>query len=212
LELDEADIAILGALQRDARYSMRELARLAGVSTPTASAKVKALEAKGALKSFGALLAPEALGESVLVIEGRSRPADAARAARKLAALPEVRACHLLGSGRILAIATLLDPALQNDFLKKLGAVAELESFESHPLLETLKELPAAVIDRGVMLAVRCEFCGRRTKDEVLRVKVGAITHFVCCKSCKTGFVERMGRLSKLAGKGRGASDLKIIS
>lgn len=211
MELDEADIAILGALQRDARHSMRELGRLAGVSTPTASAKVKALQAKGALKSFGALLAPEALGESVLVIEGRSRPADAAGAARKLAAFPEVRACHLLGSGRILAVATLLDPALQNDFLKKLAAVAELESFESHPLLETVKDLPSAVIDRGVMLAVRCEFCGRRTKDEVLRVKVGAITHFVCCESCKTGFVERVGRLSKLAGKGRGPSDLKVV-
>jgi DNA-binding Lrp family transcriptional regulator len=211
MELDDADLAILRALQQDSRRSCRALARLAGVSTPTASSKVKSLQAKGALRGFAAQLSPEALGEQVLLISIRARPSALEGAAKKLAALPEVRACHTLGSGRAVAFATLVDPSLASEFLGRLSSIQEIDSVDSFPLLKTVKDLPLAIVDRGVMLAVRCEFCGRRTKDAVLRVKVGSVTHFVCCKSCKTGFEERSARLARLAGKGARRSDLKIV-
>ncbi len=201
---------ILQALQQDARRSLREVAKLAGVSTPTASAKVKALEAKGVVRGFLAALSPEALGEQVMVLNVRARPSEIDAVARALAAFPEVRACHVVGTGRILAMATLIDPAGTNEFLSRLSAVAEIGELEALPLLRSVKDLPLAIVDRGVALAVKCEFCGRRTKDEAVRLKVGEVTHFVCCESCKAGLAERMGRLTALAGKAKAGARLPM--
>ncbi len=203
MELDESDLAILRAVQEDARRSVRELAKLAGVSAPTAGAKLRALEAKGALKGFAAQLSPEALGEHVLLLDVRARPSDVERVAEAVSALGEVRVCHIASPHRVIAYATLLDAGLEADFHEKVGRIEPIVSYESFDLRRTVKDLPLAVVDRGVMLAVKCEFCGRRTKDEVLRVKVGQITHFVCCESCRAGFEERAARLTKMAAKGR---------
>ena len=49
--------AILRLLQEDARLSFRELARRTGVSTPTAAAKVRRLEAMGVIRGYRAVLA-----------------------------------------------------------------------------------------------------------------------------------------------------------
>lgn len=203
MELDESDLAILRAVQEDARRSLRELAKLAHVSAPTVAAKLKALEAKGAIRGFAAQLSPEALGEHVMLIEVRARPADVEAVAEKVGALGEVRVCHIASPHRVIAFATLLDAGLEAGFHEKLGRIETIVSYESFVLRKTVKDLPLAVVDRGVMLTVRCEFCGRRTKDEVLRVKVGEITHFVCCRSCKSGFEERAERLAKMSLKGR---------
>jgi Lrp/AsnC family leucine-responsive transcriptional regulator len=200
VEIDEADIRILAALQRDARLSFRELARLAGVSTPTASAKVKALEAKGVLRGYHADLSPEALGEQVFVLDVRARPGDLAVVAEGVAALPQVRACYVAGTSRVFAVATLLDPSSQAEFLGEVSGVAHVQSADVLPRVRTLKELPAAIVDRGVALAVRCEFCGRMAKGDVQRLKVAGVTHYVCCKSCKAGLAARLKKLSALAG------------
>ena len=176
MELDESDLAILRAVQEDSRRSLRGLA---------------------------AQLSPEALGEHVLLLEVKARPSDVERVAEELSALAEVRVCHIASPHRVIAFATLLDAGLEAEFHEKVGRIEPIVSYESLVLRRTVKDLPLAVVDRGVMLTVKCEFCGRRTKDEVLRVKVGEITHFVCCTSCKAGFEERAARLAKMAGKGR---------
>jgi hypothetical protein len=57
MDLDAVDQAILRLLQEDARLSFRELARRTGVSTPTAAAKVRRLEAMGVIQGYRAVLA-----------------------------------------------------------------------------------------------------------------------------------------------------------
>jgi DNA-binding Lrp family transcriptional regulator len=59
VDLDPVDQAILRLLREDARLSFRELARRVGVSTPTAAAKVRRLEALGIIKGYRAVLAGE---------------------------------------------------------------------------------------------------------------------------------------------------------
>lgn len=50
--LDETDARILAALDSDARLSMRELARLVGMSAPSVSERVRRLETSGVIRSF----------------------------------------------------------------------------------------------------------------------------------------------------------------
>ena len=56
MELGEVERRIVAELQKNARLSMRELAALVGVSTPTASAKVKQLEAMGVIRGYTVVL------------------------------------------------------------------------------------------------------------------------------------------------------------
>lgn len=212
MELDAADIQILEALQRDARLSFRELAKLAGVSTPTASAKVKALEGKGVIRGYRADLSPEALGEQVFVLHLKARPADLAGVAEALAALPQVRACYVAGTTRVVAMATLLDASAQADFMAEVSGLPNVQSADVLPRVRAVKELPAAVVDRGVSLAVRCEFCGRMAKGDVVRLRFAGLTHYVCCKSCKAGLAARLKKLADAAGGESRASQLPMAS
>ena len=207
MELDEADIKILRALQGDARLSFRELADIAAVSTPTVSSKVKTLEEKGVLRGYHADIAPEALGEQVYVLDVRAKPADLAGVAARLAALPQVRSCHIAGTGRVVAVATLVQGTVLGEFLAEVSGVPDIQAVDALPRLRTVKEEPTAVIDRGVALTVRCEFCGRMSRGDVQRLRVGKITHYVCCKSCKAGLAER---LRKFGSAGAPPSDLPV--
>lgn len=209
MELDDADIRILQALQEDARLSFRDLAGIAGVSTPTASSKVKALEAKGVIRGYRADVSPAALGEQVFILDIRAKPGDLRGVAEKLGAMPQVRACYVAGTGRVFAFATLIDASSQGDFLAEVSAVPHVQSADALPLLQASKELPSAIVDRGVALAVRCEFCGKMTKREVVRLRFEGVTHFVCCKNCKAGLAQRLKRLAATAGTP--ATDLPVV-
>lgn len=81
MQLDDVDRRLVEALRKDARLSMRELAKLVGVSTPTASARVKRLEALGIIRGYHAAIDPAV-------------PVDAAPAAPTLATKI---ACHECG-------------------------------------------------------------------------------------------------------------------
>ena len=209
-EFDNADLALLRLLQSDARRSLRELAREMGVSAPTAAAKVRSLEAKGVLRGYPASIAPEALGQHVVHIVARVKPADAPGVARKMAAMPEVRQAFLLGSGRVAATATLVDAPREQEFMRGLSALKEIQGLDAFPVVDHVKDMPLAVIDRGVRLTVKCEFCGRRTSEGIVRVKFMDVLHFVCCASCKAGFLERAQRLRKLADRSGRRSQLPM--
>lgn len=60
--MDETDLRILSALQRDARLSVAELAERAGLSPSACHRRVKLLEQSGAIAGYGARLDREAVG------------------------------------------------------------------------------------------------------------------------------------------------------
>jgi DNA-binding Lrp family transcriptional regulator len=204
MELDEGDIRILAALQADARLSFRELAKVAGVSTPTVSAKVKALEGKGVIRGYHADLSPEALGEHVFILTLRAKPRDLQAVAEAVAALPQVRAAYVAGTARVVAVATLMDASALTEFLAEVSALPRVASADALPRVRAVKELPAAVVDRGVALAVRCGYCGRMAKEGVLRLRFAGVTHYVCCKTCKAGLAARLEKVGQAAGRGSG--------
>lgn len=54
VELDDRDLAILEALQEDARLPLAELGRRIGLSQPATSERVKRLEERGVITGYGA--------------------------------------------------------------------------------------------------------------------------------------------------------------
>ncbi|AYG57830.1 Lrp/AsnC family transcriptional regulator [Rhizobium jaguaris] len=72
-ELDLIDQRMLEALARNARISLKELAEVAGLSSPSAAERLRRLEERGVIAAFTVDIAPEAVGYSLQAIV-RVRP------------------------------------------------------------------------------------------------------------------------------------------
>jgi Lrp/AsnC family leucine-responsive transcriptional regulator len=72
-ELDAIDQRMLEALARNARISLKELAEVAGLSSPSAAERLRRLEERGVIAAFTVDIAPEAVGYSLQAIV-RVRP------------------------------------------------------------------------------------------------------------------------------------------
>lgn len=65
---DALDIAIIEALQENARIPLSELGRRIGLSQPATSERVKRLEERGIVTGYGARIDPAALGLGMMAI------------------------------------------------------------------------------------------------------------------------------------------------
>ncbi|GLJ91995.1 AsnC family transcriptional regulator [Streptomyces poonensis] len=92
--MDGIDSAILDHLQRDARLTNRELARLVGIAPSTCLERVRALRARGVITGYHAAVQPRALGRALqALVFARLRPLSRdviAGFEAYLAQLPEV--------------------------------------------------------------------------------------------------------------------------
>lgn len=96
--LDRKDRAILEALQRDARMSLQQLAEAVGLTTTPCWKRVKALEAAGVIRGYGAVVdrARVGLGLAVLAEINLTQHSETTvdEFERAVAACPEIVACY----------------------------------------------------------------------------------------------------------------------
>ena len=102
--LDRYDVAILDALQQDARLSNAELATRIGLSAAPTWRRVKWLEAQGIITGYRAEIDRRKIGLGALAfvrVDAERNNADATQALEDaIRALPEVVACHYIsGTG-----------------------------------------------------------------------------------------------------------------
>ncbi len=115
-QLDRYDVAILDALQRDARLSNAELATRIGLSAAPTWRRVKWLEAQGVITGYRAEIDRRRIGLGALAfvrVDAERNNADATRALEDaIRALPEVVACHYIsgaGTFELQVLTTDLD-------------------------------------------------------------------------------------------------------
>ena len=68
IEVDEFDLKILRAIQKDARVAQSELGEEVNLSTAAVNRRLKKLKANGVIKQYTALLDQEALGFGLTII------------------------------------------------------------------------------------------------------------------------------------------------
>jgi DNA-binding Lrp family transcriptional regulator len=114
--LDRYDLAILDALQADARLSNTDLAARIGLSAAPTWRRVKWLEEQGYITGYRAEIDRKKLGLGVLAfvrVDAERNNADATSALEAaIRALPEVVACHYIsgaGTVELHVVATDLD-------------------------------------------------------------------------------------------------------
>ena len=98
--LDDIDRRILKSLQQDSRRPIAELAEAVGLSASACHRRIKLLEGRGVIASYGATLSRLALGyatEFFVEISLLSQTEDAlTRFEQAVVRVPEILECHLM--------------------------------------------------------------------------------------------------------------------
>ncbi len=135
MELDTIDTAILDALAADGRATSADIGARVGLSASAAHRRVKALEAAGVIKGYGARIADDAFGPTttafVAVTLENQRQETMAAFERAVTRHREIEDCHLMTGEsdyllRILVRATDKYERVHQDVLSRLPGVRRL--------------------------------------------------------------------------------------
>ena len=151
--LDETDRRILELLQTDGRMSNAELARRVDMAPSAVFERVKRLEPKKVIRSYGAHVDPRVLERSLLafVLVRTDEHAGSISTGEALAREPEVlEVHHVAGQDSYLVKVRVKDPeALGRLLRERFGAISTVRSTQSTIALETLKETWALPVPTG---------------------------------------------------------------
>ena len=150
--IDERDMAILAALQTDARSTFADIGKKVGLAPSSVHERVRKLEAMGVIRGYRAELDAEALGLFVTALVSAT-PLDARQAddlAERLIEFPEVEDCHSVAGAEnyVLKVRTRTTGHLE-DFLRRVREKASVQTrttvvlstpFEHRPLVASRPE------------------------------------------------------------------------
>ena len=138
-ELDRLDIAILEALQEDARTPLSEVGRRVGLSQPATSERVKRLEDRGILAGYTARLDAAALGLGMMaIIRLKTTHEHIKPALKAFAEMPHVIEVHRLTGEDCFLLKVLVPTPGQLetivDTIARFGAVTTSLVLRSEPV------------------------------------------------------------------------------
>ncbi len=142
--LDAIDLAILAALQPDARIQNTALAKKIGMAPSAVLERVKKLEQKGIITSYGTRINPIAVNLRLLAfifIKSNKRPGDNS-IARQIAKIPEVLELHHIAGEDcfLVKIRTSDAQSLLQLMREKFGKIPHITSTKTTIVLDTSKE------------------------------------------------------------------------
>ncbi len=136
-KLDTIDRRLIEALQRDGRASNVELAAQVHLSPPQCFRRVKALEERGVLRGYRALVTPQSLGLGVTAFVSLNIDGEAFDRVREIEGLirdfPEILECHTISGDcdyLLKVVASDLKSLSQflTDRLMQIRGVADIRS------------------------------------------------------------------------------------
>lgn len=150
--INDLDRRILTILQKSARTSNAEIARQVGLAPSAVFERIRKLEERGVLRSYGAQVDPRAVGLGLVAftfVRSNDRPGGV-QTAEKLAEIPEVlEVHHVAGEDCFLVKVRAADTESLGRLLReRLGKIGTITSTRTTIVLETVKEsveLPIAV-------------------------------------------------------------------
>ncbi len=195
LDLDQTDVAILRCLQEDSRASLRTIAKQVGVSVPTVSARVATLEQLGIIRGYNALLDPERLNETSVVVLVKTKLQAADEVAKVLAKYEWARRVSLARSGWVLVDATVRNREEVDTVLESVASLPDVVDCEHYLAVHTIKEAPRALVTDTLTTTLICFQCKGPIKGEPIKVHMDGRDHYLCCNSCERLYVEKYKKL-----------------
>ena len=139
-ELDDLDLRLLDALQRNARSTFAELGLLVGLKPPAVHDRVKRLESRGFVRGYSALLDSKRLGLELTALISCFTTPDAHYDAftKTLAAMPEICEVHsVAGEESFVCKAMTRSTQHLDELLTRLKAVPGMARTKTTIVLST---------------------------------------------------------------------------
>lgn len=146
---DPTDLRLARALSADGRSTLRSLAELTGLSVSAVQARVRRLEADGAIRGYTALLDPEAIGLplAALIAITPLDPAQPDDAPEALAGLHEIEACHsVAGDDSYVLFVRVATPTALEQLIREIRRRANV-STRTTVVLQTFFEHRSTPLD-----------------------------------------------------------------
>jgi len=146
MALDDFDRRILEAVSREGRISLAELAARVGLSKSPVQARLRRLEAKGAIRGYRAVLDPAVMGrDHVAFVEVRlsdTREKALAEFNAAVRAIPEIEACHMIAGSfdYLLKVRTSGMPAYRAALAEHISTLPHVASTSTYVAMQTVKE------------------------------------------------------------------------
>jgi len=154
VNLDSTDLAILAALQENARMPVVELAKRVNLSPTPCTLRIRRMEQEGIITGYHARLSPKALGHGLMVFVTVSLKSTDEKTLRAFNAavkpVKQILECHMVGGGfDYLLKIRVRDMGEYREILGgMLGALPMVESTHSYFVMEEVKESPFLDVSR----------------------------------------------------------------
>jgi Lrp/AsnC family leucine-responsive transcriptional regulator len=142
--LDQIDLTILAALQRDGRLQNVDLAGIAGLSSSPCLRRVRRLERAGFIVRYSAVVERSKVGFgitaflNILVEQNRKAQIDQLR--EQLRKIPSIIACHIVtGEADLLLEVVAEDLEAYAAIVLELGKLPAIKHIRTSLSLETIK-------------------------------------------------------------------------
>ena len=149
--LDEIDLRILRALQRDGRMANNDLARTVGLSPSPCLRRVRLLEKAGVIDRYVAVLNPAKIGKDLTVFTRiwlKAQDEDTiAQFVAEVSRLPQVMECYLMLSDcdallRVVATDIADYRRFQADHLSRVKGVQNVKTDMPSQMVKQSLEMP----------------------------------------------------------------------
>src|SRR2546425_6859969 len=185
-ELDDVDARILEILVEDGRRSFREVARRAGITTPTVQARVKRMMGEGLIRKISPIFDVSKFKQGLVFhLYLRVNPAEIENIAHKLEKDPEVRGIYLTTGENNLTLRVAVQSLEQlQRFTETLSNDFGVKQNSSQMIVKIFKDDQPVLIRPGTGVELKCETCNGPIsgKPFVLKVAGGGRIFF-----CPTG-------------------------
>ena len=148
--LDDLDLRLLDALQRNARSTFAELGSFVGLKPPAVHERVKRLESRGYIRGYSAQLDPKRLGLELAAFVSAYTTADVdyERFHAAVSRLPEVAEIHSVAGDEAFVLKVLTrSTAHLDDFLSRLKAIRGIARTRTTIVLSTPFERGGIALD-----------------------------------------------------------------
>ncbi len=191
LELDAVDYRIIVSLQKDSRMAIKDVARQANVSLPTARTRIKRLIDIGVIKQFTTILDQQKLfGGVTALISLKCGISDLRNIGEEVRQMDEVSDAYFTTGEHNLTVKVSVPDlkALEEFVTEKLGAVKGLLSIRSELVTGTVKEHHDSYLRPGHGVRIPCQTCKRDIRGDLVRSNIGGHEFYFCCTSCESIF------------------------
>nr|WP_319493260.1 Lrp/AsnC family transcriptional regulator [uncultured Desulfobacter sp.] len=150
--MDRIDKKILNILQENAKITNAKLSRMVGISAPATLERVKRLESAGVISHFTAVVDPEKVGFSIMVIVSitlsLSKLSSVSLIKEKFAELDEVVECYqIAGAHDFILKVVAKDIKAYAEFMnRKLTQIQGIQSIQSSIVIDIPKDKKVLVL------------------------------------------------------------------